>query len=136
MGYFQVKAKCGHVGREMYYEGAFYVKANNGRAAAAVVRMKPRVKHDHKDAILAVAEVEYGEFKAGQASNRNNPYFQCRNKQTQLAYMANIEGDLRPETNADERLQRDKTDSLVKLCVISKYERKNKKYGHLNIEGA
>jgi hypothetical protein len=120
----------------MYYEGAFYVKAENGRAAAAVVRVKPRVKHDHKDAILAVAKIEYDVFKAGLAANRSNPYFQCHNKQTQLGYMADIESNLRPETNVGERRQRDHFDRLLRLDIIRRYERKMNKYGHLNIEGA
>ena len=52
MGMYEVCAKCGHVGRYNYVDKIFAVKASSGKEAAAKVRNFPRVKHDHKDAIL------------------------------------------------------------------------------------
>lgn len=52
MKYFEVVAKCGHVGRDYYYEGHFFVQAQNAKIAACKVKSQPRVKRDHEDAIL------------------------------------------------------------------------------------
>ena len=55
--YFKVVAKCGHVKRDKYYEGTFYVYARDAKGAAAFVRQFPRVKHNHKDAIISVDKI-------------------------------------------------------------------------------
>ena len=47
MGYFKVQVKCGHVGKDYYFPGELYITAENGREAAKVARVMPRVKHDH-----------------------------------------------------------------------------------------
>ena len=60
--YFMVIAKCGHVGRNNYIPVKFAVKAESKKAAAKMVRNFPRVKHDHKDAILDVKQIDYVEF--------------------------------------------------------------------------
>ena len=57
MNYYKVDAKCGHVRRGHYIVKAFYIKADNGKEAAAKVRMLPRVKHDWKDAINEVKKI-------------------------------------------------------------------------------
>ncbi len=54
MRYFIVTAKCGHVGRDNYIPIDFAVKAESASKAASYARDLPRVKHDHKDAILSV----------------------------------------------------------------------------------
>lgn len=56
MNYYKVRAKCGHVGRNNYIIKPFFVKANDGKEAAKIVRNTPRVKHDHKYAIIDVKE--------------------------------------------------------------------------------
>ena len=66
--YYKVLAKCGHVGRHRYITKWFYVKASSGKEAAYIVRYKPRVKHDHKDAIREVVSINYYESKHVQAS--------------------------------------------------------------------
>ena len=60
--YYKVLAKCGHVGRHRYITKWFYVKASSGKEAAYIVRYKPRVKHDHKDAIREVVPINYDEY--------------------------------------------------------------------------
>ncbi|MCQ2772556.1 MAG: hypothetical protein MJ238_04705 [Bacilli bacterium] len=76
--YFKVVAKCGHVGRRFYVPVQFAIRAQNGKEAAKKARDLPRVKHDHKDAILQVKEISYYEFKAINQVNKNDPYLQCR----------------------------------------------------------
>ena len=65
--FYKVTAKCGHVGRNNYIEKDFFVKADSGRDAALIVRCKPRVKHDRKDAILSVKResqrIRYGKAR-------------------------------------------------------------------------
>jgi len=40
MKFFEVKAKCGHVGRNKYFEGSFYEIAENAADAARIVRAR------------------------------------------------------------------------------------------------
>lgn len=76
--YFEVVAKCGHVGRRFYYRGVFYIAAEDGKAAAKAVRELPRVKHDHRDAILQVTRVSEEEYLEGWVRYANDPYFRCK----------------------------------------------------------
>ena len=48
--FFEVIAKCGHVGKKKYYLGTFYEIAESGKEAAMIVRGRGRVKHNKKDA--------------------------------------------------------------------------------------
>jgi len=133
MEFFQVTAKCGHVGRGQFYMGLFYVRAENGCAAAAIVRYMPRVKHNHKDAILAVVKVGYEEYKTGQAATRKNPYFKCRSIQEQRACMEEIEESIHIETDSGER-QRGREDRYAKLEAVRRAYRKANKYGYKNYD--
>ena len=62
MAFYLVLAKCGHVGRRLYMPILFPVEAENGRDAAKEARKIPRVKRDHKDAILDCVEVTYEDY--------------------------------------------------------------------------
>ena len=125
MRFFEVAAKCGHVGISRYYRGLFYIQAENGKAAAAIVRMKPRVKHDRKDAILAVTKIDYQAFKAGRAAHRLNPYFNCCNSQDQKFFLAEIANDIHAEEDFEEHSSRRDSGRLAK--------RKMDKYNNFNI---
>ena len=81
--YFEVIAKCGHVGRNKYIPIKFAVEAESGKDAAAMVRRFPRVKHDHKYAILSVAKIDYARYLEINAINYNNPYLKCKSKYEQ-----------------------------------------------------
>ena len=81
--YYQVNAKCGHVGKENYILIAFPIKANSAKEAAKITRSIPRVKHDWKDAIVSVNEINYEEYKLLQLSNSNDEYLKCKNVQEQ-----------------------------------------------------
>jgi hypothetical protein len=131
MEFYKVVAKCGHVGKGKYYEGAFYVRAEDGRSAAALVRQKPRVKHDHKDAILNVAKIDYKAFKAGQAEYRENPYFKCHNTQEQRMCFADILDNIKYDNHSESKIKKS-IDRLAKLEIIRKLERKMNKYGEKN----
>ncbi len=95
--YFKVLAKCGHVGKGYYYEGAFYVKSDDAKKAAAYVRTLPRVKHDHKDAILNVEEITKEEYEAGKEAVKKEAYFNCLNSSEQKGHMEEISLKLKKE---------------------------------------
>jgi hypothetical protein len=137
MAFFEVTAKCGHVGRGRYYQGLFYVQAENGKAAAAIVRMIPRVKHDRKDAIIAVVKISYAVYRKGSAAQRRNPYFECHSNQEQCLIIAQITRDIHCETyNGNDKGRRHKfSDRRAKRNALLRYYRKmDKYYGH-GIEG-
>lgn len=81
--YFMVIAKCGHVGKKNYIPVKFAVVAESGKEAAKKVRQFPRVKHDHKDAILDVRCVTLEEFLEIKEINDNDPYLKYHSRQEQ-----------------------------------------------------
>lgn len=89
--YYEVTAKCGHVGRGKYVEMAFYVKAANAKNAAEMVRKFPRVKRDHRQAISSVVEVTATEYLEGRNQNNCNPYFRATCIQEQRATCSELE---------------------------------------------
>lgn len=89
MKYYEVKAKCGHVGRKYYALKSFAIKANNGEEAAEIARYIPRVKHHHKDAIREVNEIDESRFFEIIDNNHKDPYFFCHNIQDQRSYEDN-----------------------------------------------
>ncbi len=81
--YFKVVAKCGHIGRKHYIPVAFAIEADSGKEAAKIARFLPRVKHDHKDAILDCKEFSYEEYVELTEINNNDDYLKCHCKQQQ-----------------------------------------------------
>ena len=98
MKYFEVIAKCGHVGRGYYYEGHFFVKCHSKRDAAAIIKRAPRVKKDHDDVILNVFEVDEPAYLEGVEEHNNNPYFNCGSKWQQKQVLEYIKDGIKPET--------------------------------------
>ncbi|MDE7329911.1 MAG: hypothetical protein K2N30_02280 [Clostridia bacterium] len=98
MKYFEVAAKCGHVGRGYYYEGHFFVQAQNAKIAASKVKCQPRVKRNHRDAILWVNEVDEPAYLKGLEDMQNNPYFHCNTKREQNCVLEYILDGIKPET--------------------------------------
>lgn len=80
---FEVVCKCGHVGRSHYIPVAFAVYAANRKEAAYKARFFPRVKHDHKDAILSVREIDSAKFVSIIEELEHDPYLHCSNIQEQ-----------------------------------------------------
>ncbi|MCL2191811.1 MAG: hypothetical protein FWB78_00255 [Treponema sp.] len=130
MNHFMVTAKCGHVGKGQYYKGVFFVCAENGKQAAAIVRKIPRVKHDHKDAILGVDKVSYAVYKEGKAAWQANQYFSCRSKQEQELFFDEIAGDIYNEACCEKR---ENADRHGKLKVMRRHYRKMDKYNKLSM---
>ena len=83
MKYYEVTAKCGHVGKNNCIFITFACAAENGKEAAAKVRLYKRVKHDHKDAIRNVNEITFEDFMKLKAENDADPYLHCKNPQEQ-----------------------------------------------------
>ena len=81
--YYTVIAKCGHVGRKNYIPIKFAVVAESGKEAAKKVRQFPRVKHNHKDAILDVRCITLEEFLEIKEINDNDPYLKCHSRKQQ-----------------------------------------------------
>lgn len=99
MNYYEVVAKCGHVGRDYYYEGHFFIAAYSAKIAASIVLKKPRVKKNHGDAILQVNEVDKLTYEEGLEAMRQNPYFNCRSKREQAAFTDILSDGIKPETD-------------------------------------
>ena len=81
--YYEVIAKCGHVGRKHYIPVKFAVVSKSGKEAAKKVRQFSRVKHDHKDAILNVRCITIEEFLEIKEINNNDPYLNCHSRKEQ-----------------------------------------------------
>ncbi len=71
--YFEVKAKCGHVGRTSCVWIRFAVVAESRKDAAKKARMFGRVKHNHQDAIGYVKEIDFESFIVLKAENDADP---------------------------------------------------------------
>lgn len=83
MKYFEVEAKCGHVGINRCILITFACIARDGKEAAGKARQFPRVKHDHKDAIRNVREISFEEFVKLRCENDADPFLHCKNPQEQ-----------------------------------------------------
>ncbi|MBR2094048.1 MAG: hypothetical protein IJ908_00260 [Fibrobacter sp.] len=76
-GMYEVACKCGHVGRSHYLEIRYPIIAQSGKDAAYRARYFPRVKHDHKDAILSVCKIDQQRFSELTEINERDPYLHC-----------------------------------------------------------
>lgn len=108
--YYEVIAKCGHVGRKHYVPIKFAVVAKDGKEAAKKVRQFPRVKHNHKDAILYVNKIDYERYLEIVEINNNDPYLKCHSKQEQ-----NLIDSLEERLEIDLHNQKVKYDKEVRL---------------------
>ena len=113
MKYFMVTAKCGHVGKNNYFKGTLFLKAEDGKEAARIARECPRVKHDQKDAILSVTEINSIIFEAGREMNHKIHYYTCETIQEQRQYMSEIVDNIFVEERVfEEPVRRTKRHSL------------------------
>ncbi len=112
MKYYEIKAKCGHVGKNNYYVGTLYLYGENGREAAAYARHHPRVKHDHKDAIICVKEISYEAYLQGKADVKKSVYWTSHCIQQQRMNCPDLLGQVLQEE--DEQKQYRKNHSLKK----------------------
>lgn len=115
MKYFKVTAKCGHIGIHKYYKGDFYIRAETKEEASKITRNMPRVKHDKKDAILNVEEIDYETYIKGIKESSKHPYFNCKNKQEQNRFLQEIQENIVDEENTNlEKPKKTKRHSLRK----------------------
>ena len=75
---YEVVCKCGHVGKSHYVKISFPVKARSGKEAARIARSLPRVKHNHKDAILDVSRIDQNRYVELMEQNHQDPYLHCK----------------------------------------------------------
>ncbi len=97
---YAVDTKCGHVGNHRYMPITFPIKAHTAKEAAKIARTKPRVKHDHKDAILDVRQISMREFKDLSVINHNDKYLHLKSKYQQKI----IETEINARTLTETRL--------------------------------
>ena len=88
--YFAVQTKCGHVGRNYYIPITFAVVAESKKEAARIGRLIPRVKHNHKDAIIDVREIDHDEYVIIRTENSTNEYLKCNSIQEQNRNWTNL----------------------------------------------
>lgn len=124
--YFKVLAKCGHVGRNNYIEKWFYIKAENGKEAAKIVRNMPRVKHHHKDAIREVKQIKCEEFLYGKKIMSEDKYFKAHSSQEQKLFNCIKQEDIYPEKR-EIRRRKTKNEKPWKRIKYEAIERKQKK---------
>ena len=119
--YYEVIAKCGHVGRKHYVPIKFAVVAKDGKEAAKKVRQFPRVKHKHKDAILYVNKIDYERYLEIVEINNNDPYLKCHSKQEQ-----NLIDSLEERLEIDLHNKKVKYDKEVRLQRVTYRIKKTK----------
>lgn len=119
MRYFEVNAKCGHVGRGFYVPIRFAIVAQDGKDAASITRGKPRVKHDHKDAILSVRELTFEEYMKLRSENDADPYLHCKNIQQQRG-IENFSDRLVPEKRNEQRKTRNAKYKIKKNKIMER----------------
>lgn len=122
--YFKVWAKCGHVGRNKYILKLFYIKANSKKEAALRIRMAPRVKHHHKDAIREVSEVTFRDYKIGCLSMANDYYFKVKNRQMQNFHNAVSLAEVKSETSSLHYPKRKYRRYLLERLINKEWQRK------------
>ena len=110
--YYEVIAKCGHVGRKHYVPIKFAVIAEDGKEAAKKVRQFSRVKHNHKDAILNVKKITYEGYLEIIEVNHDDEYLKCHSKHEQKLI-----------NNFEERLEDDFNNLEVKYDKQARIDR-------------
>ena len=99
MAYYLVLCKAGHLGRRKYIPIWYAVEAENGREAAKKARNIPRVKHNHKDAILACVKTNYEGYQRQIEENNNDPYLRCKSRHEQNQIMPLIKDRILVDTH-------------------------------------
>lgn len=135
MNYYKVICKCGHVGRKHYVPIQFAIIAENGKEAARIGRNLPRVKHQHKDAVLNVIKISYEDYLELNEINNNDPYLKCKNKQQQNETCDLSNRMLIDEHNVVKPIDKTKRKEhveyiLKKQRLVERFNRKERLYGY------
>ena len=128
MKYYEIKAKCGHVGRNNYIIKKFYVRANDGREAAMKARMLPRVKHHHKDAIKKVISISYEEYIKGLSEIGNDLYFFAHSSTEQRIMCVFNDGEIVKEENTEAYKKPTHAKSRIICNLLNKDWRMGRSY--------
>ena len=118
MRFYEVEAKCGHVGLTNCVWIKFAVKAKTFKEAADAVKRYGRVKRNHKDCIRGVSEISYDEYRILARENKYDPYLNARNIREQRAipdFDERVEVD---EYNVNRREKKKNHDPSFKLKKI------------------
>ncbi len=81
--YFAVLCKLAHSGKGTFIPGMLAVKAYDAKAAAQIARYVGRVKHDRKDAIIMVSEIDKRQYAQISAINDMDIFMDAHNVQDQ-----------------------------------------------------
>jgi hypothetical protein len=122
---FEVVCKCGHVGISHYIAVPFPVKAQSGKEAARIARQYPRVKHDHKYAILSVLKIDQNRFDELEENLKKDAYMHCSCIQDQN--MIDISDRLQDEEEKELYLTKKNENGKLFYCC-KKIIRNPKKY--------
>ena len=112
MNYYIVRAKCGHVGRDKYMPIAFPICAESREEASAIARTLPRVKKDHKDAIISSVKVSKLAFKVQQVINELDPYLNVFTRHDQDEIMHLIVGRIMDEEKSVDFRKKDRKECI------------------------
>lgn len=124
LGYFIVKAKCGHVGRPFYVPIDFPVITHNIKEAANIAIKFPRVKHNHKDAILSITEVSFSLYQEQIEKNKDDPFLKIKSKHEQDIYMDEIEKRKVEDNHYHRNKDKRKTKIIKKSDASIDYKKK------------
>ncbi len=81
--YFAVLCKLAHSGKGTFIPGLLAVKGYDAKAAAQIARHIGRVKHDRKDAIIMVSEIDKRQYAQISAINDMDVFMDAHNVQMQ-----------------------------------------------------
>jgi|GEM_PF-2301103 len=131
--YFTVTCKCGHVSRKKYIPITFAIVAKNRKEAAAIARNLPRVKHNHKYAILQNKEIAYTEYLEIKENNKHDPYLNVNSSYEQKEIRKYLQDRLLPEIsdnvhhNKRKKTKKKHYDGKEEIRDFKKYHRYNNK---------
>ena len=125
---YEVVCKCGHVGKSHYVKISFPVKAQSGKEAARIARSLPRVKHNHKDAILDVCRIDQNRYVELMEKNNQDPYLHCTCIQDQN--LIDISDRLFAERDADSYSNRKEKGGKDFYCSKQKIRNAKKYMNH------
>jgi len=97
MKYYAVICKCGHVKHDYYIPITFAITARNGKEAAEKARVIPRVKHNHKYAIISTEKITKEEYLEIKKQNEQDPYLHAKSTYQQKEFAEILKDRLEKE---------------------------------------
>lgn len=122
---FEAVCKCGHVGRSHYVIISFPLMARSRKEAAKIARELPRVKHDHKDAVLNVLRIDKERYAELMEMNNYDQYLHCTCVQDQN--VIDLSDRLMDERCSEYRVHHKEENKKMLYCNKRKI-RKQKRY--------